>query len=277
MPTPSNGDPWQDFTGHEQLLVAFDQASGMQAVIALHSTALGPALGGVRMSLYADRPEPKMAARQDALRLSRAMTYKNALAGLSHGGGKGVIFGDPTNKSVEVLHAFGRLVSSLNGRYITAGDVGMSVADMDTIGQTCQWTTGRSPENGGIGDSGILTAVGVWQGMRAAAAHVWGTPELAAHLAAEIDRSTWSPLPVFNLIRQLGAVDQLELERTLNMGIGMVSILPSGDAQNAIDLLAARGVSAWVCGVVRARGDGEVGDSAAKGGGGGAVMLVGQH
>ncbi len=180
MPTPITGDPWQDFTGHEQLLVALDQASGMQAVIALHSTALGPALGGVRMSLYADRPEPEMAARQDALRLSRAMTYKNALAGLSHGGGKGVIFGDPTNKSVEVLHAFGRLVSSLNGRYITAGDVGMSVADMDTIGQTCQWTTGRSPESGGIGDSGILTAVGVWQGMRAAAAHVWGTPELAA-------------------------------------------------------------------------------------------------
>jgi hypothetical protein len=107
MPTPITGDPWQDFTGHEQLLVALDQASGMQAVIALHSTALGPALGGVRMSLYADRPEPEVAARQDALRLSRAMTYKNALAGLSHGGGKGVIFGDPTNKSVEVLHAFG--------------------------------------------------------------------------------------------------------------------------------------------------------------------------
>ncbi|CAB4998861.1 unannotated protein [freshwater metagenome] len=100
---------------------------------------------------------------------------------------------------------------------------------------------------------------------------------LPAHLAAEIDRSTWSPLPIFNLIRQLGAVDQLELERTLNMGIGMVAILPAVEAQNAIDLLAARGVNAWVCGVVRVRGDGEVGDSAGKGGGGGVVMLVGQH
>ncbi|MDA3022657.1 MAG: valine dehydrogenase [Actinomycetota bacterium] len=177
--------PWADFAGHEELVVAYDEASGMQAVIAVHSTVLGPALGGVRMSCYADRPEsgdqPRRteAARHDALRLSRAMTYKNALAGLDHGGGKGVIFGDPGNKSVEVLHAFGRLVASLNGRYITAGDVGMSVADMDTIGQTCRWTTGRSPESGGLGDSGILTAVGVWQAMRAAAGQVWGTCDLA--------------------------------------------------------------------------------------------------
>lgn len=170
--------PWSDFDGHEQVVVAYDEASGMQAVIAVHSTALGPALGGVRMSLYADRPEPAAAARHDALRLSRAMTYKNALAGLDHGGGKGVIFADPANKSTAVLHAFGRLVSSLNGRYLTAGDVGMSVADMDIVGETCGWTTGRSPENGGVGDSGILTAVGVWQGMRAAAGQVWGTPEL---------------------------------------------------------------------------------------------------
>ena len=177
--------PWADFAGHEELVVAYDEASGMQAVIAVHSTVLGPALGGVRMSRYADRPESgdqpgrTEAARHDALRLSRAMTYKNALAGLDHGGGKGVIFGDPGNKSVEVLHAFGRLVASLNGRYITAGDVGMSVADMDTIGQTCRWATGRSPENGGLGDSGILTAVGVWQAMRAAAGQVWGTCDLA--------------------------------------------------------------------------------------------------
>ena len=177
--------PWADFAGHEELVVAYDEASGMQAVIALHSTVLGPALGGVRMSCYTDHQGatessgPAAAARQDALRLSRAMTYKNALAGLDHGGGKGVIFGDPGNKSVEVLHAFGRLVTSLGGRYITAGDVGMSVADMDTIGQTCRWTTGRSPASGGVGDSGILTAVGVWQAMRAAAGQIWGTCDLA--------------------------------------------------------------------------------------------------
>ena len=102
--------PWADFAGHEELVVAYDEASGMQAVIALHSTVLGPALGGVRMSCYTDHQGatessgPAAAARQDALRLSRAMTYKNALAGLDHGGGKGVIFGDPGNKSRCCMH-----------------------------------------------------------------------------------------------------------------------------------------------------------------------------
>ncbi|MSO27765.1 MAG: phosphoribosylformylglycinamidine cyclo-ligase [Candidatus Nanopelagicales bacterium] len=100
---------------------------------------------------------------------------------------------------------------------------------------------------------------------------------LPAHLAVDIDRSSWSPLPIFNLIGRLGAVDQLELERTLNMGIGMVAILPESDAKRAIDLLVGRGVGAWVCGVVRARVESEMGDAEAKGGGGGAVTLVSQH
>jgi valine dehydrogenase (NAD+) len=107
------------------------------------------------------------------------MTYKNALAGLAHGGGKGVIVADPAAKSRAVLHAYGRLVSSLGGRYVTAGDVGMTVADMDVIGEVNPWTTGRSPESGGVGDSGILTALGVFEGMRASAQFVWGTPDLA--------------------------------------------------------------------------------------------------
>ena len=174
----SETNPWSDFEGHEELVIASDAESGMRALIALHSTTLGPALGGVRISAYPASSCPEAAARQDALRLSAAMTYKNSLAGLDFGGGKGVILADPANKTRELLHAYGRMVRSLNGRYVTAGDVGMDVSDMDLIGEECPWTTGRSPENGGVGDSGILTAVGVWQGMRAAAQHVWGKPEL---------------------------------------------------------------------------------------------------
>jgi valine dehydrogenase (NAD+) len=107
------------------------------------------------------------------------MTYKNALAGLDHGGGKAVIVADPDSKPVDLLHAYGQLVNSLDGRYVTAGDVGMSVEDMDTIGEVCRWTTGRSPAHGGVGDSGILTAFGVFQGMRAGAESIWGSPDLA--------------------------------------------------------------------------------------------------
>lgn len=134
------------------------------------------------MSTYAhagDASDAHAAAYADALRLSRAMTYKNALAGLHHGGGKAVIVHDPDHKTPELLHAFGRMVCSLDGRYVTAGDVGMTVADMDTIGEACRWTTGRSVENGGVGDSGILTAIGVHAGMRAGAEAAFGSADLA--------------------------------------------------------------------------------------------------
>ncbi len=107
------------------------------------------------------------------------MTYKNSLAGLDHGGGKGVILGVPQDKDPRVLRAYGRLVASLDGRYVTAGDVGVTVADMDVIAETCPWTTGRSPERGGVGDSGILTALGVFRGLQASAAAVFGTDDLS--------------------------------------------------------------------------------------------------
>jgi valine dehydrogenase (NAD+) len=177
--TSSPVDPWQGFEGHERTVVACDPASGVQFVVAVHSTVLGPALGGTRMAAYADEPSPGAAAYADALRLSRAMTYKNALAGLDHGGGKGVILADPSTKSEHLLHAYGRLVASMQGSYVTAGDVGMTVDDMDVIGQVCPWTTGRSPEQGGVGDSGILTALGVFRAMQACAQVVFGSPDLA--------------------------------------------------------------------------------------------------
>ena len=175
---PPTIDPWTGFHGHERVVVAEDSDTGLRAVIAIHSTALGPALGGTRMSMYADSDRPGAAAYADALRLSRAMSYKNALAGLDHGGGKGVIINDPRTRTDDVLRAYGRVVDSLGGIYVTAADLGITVHDMDIIGETCRWTTGRSPERGGVGDSGILTAVGVWHGMRACAQTVWGDPNL---------------------------------------------------------------------------------------------------
>ncbi|WP_330174966.1 valine dehydrogenase [Streptomyces sp. NBC_01498] len=161
--------------GHEQVVLCQDRASGLKAVIALHSTALGPGLGGTRFYPYASEQE----AVVDALNLSRGMSYKNALAGLDHGGGKAVIIGDPEQiKTEELLLAYGRFVASLGGRYVTACDVGTYVADMDVVARECRWTTGRSPENGGAGDSSVLTAFGVFQGMRASAQHLWGDPTL---------------------------------------------------------------------------------------------------
>ncbi|MET7549859.1 MULTISPECIES: Leu/Phe/Val dehydrogenase [unclassified Streptomyces] len=164
-----------DQGGHEQVVLCQDRASGLKAVIAIHSTALGPALGGTRFYPYPSEEE----AVADALNLARGMSYKNAMAGLDHGGGKAVIIGDPEKiKTEELLLAYGRFVASLGGRYVTACDVGTYVADMDVVARECRWTTGRSPENGGAGDSSVLTAFGVFQGMRASAQHLWGDPTL---------------------------------------------------------------------------------------------------
>jgi valine dehydrogenase (NAD+) len=161
---------------HEQVVFCRDEPSGLRAIIAIHSTALGPALGGTRFHPYATEQD----ALTDVLNLSRAMSYKNAMAGLDHGGGKAVILADPAkDKSEALLRAYGRFIQSLNGRYITACDVGTYVEDMDVVARECEFVTGRSLVHGGAGDSSILTAFGVFQGMRAAAEHIWGTPTLA--------------------------------------------------------------------------------------------------
>ncbi|MGC4745144.1 Glu/Leu/Phe/Val family dehydrogenase [Micromonospora sp. DT201] len=162
-------------TGHEQVVFCQDKQSGLKAIIGIYSTALGPALGGTRFYPYASEED----ALADVLDLSRGMAYKNALAGLDLGGGKAVIWGDPEQiKSEALLRAYGRFVESLGGRYYTACDVGTYVADMDVVARETRYVTGRSVEHGGAGDSSILTAWGVFQGMRAAAEHVWGTPSL---------------------------------------------------------------------------------------------------
>ena len=198
-------NPWSEFNGHEEVVVASDPATGLKSIIAIHSTALGPALGGTRMSSYSDSPDPHAAAYSDALRLARAMSLKNSLAGLPHGGGKAVLLGDPHNKSREQLLAYGDLIESLGGKYVTAGDVGMQVADMDTVGERSRWVTGRSPENGGVGDSGILTAVGVWQGMKAAAQFTYDTPSLSDRLVAVVGAGKVGGRLINHLITEEGA------------------------------------------------------------------------
>lgn len=161
--------------GHERVLYGHDRVTGLRAIIAIHDTTLGPALGGTRFYDYTD----ETSALRDVLRLSRGMTYKAAMAGLSLGGGKAVILGDPMRlKTADLLRAYGRLVESLNGDYITAGDVGTTSADMDVIGQVTDHVVARTRAHGGSGDSAPLTAFGVYQSMRAAAQHVWGAPGL---------------------------------------------------------------------------------------------------
>ncbi|HEY6739611.1 MAG TPA: Glu/Leu/Phe/Val dehydrogenase dimerization domain-containing protein [Actinopolymorphaceae bacterium] len=162
-------------TGHEQVVYCSDPASGLKAIIAIYSTALGPSLGGTRFYPYATEHD----ALSDVLDLSTAMAYKSALAGLDLGGGKAVIIGDPHHdKSEALLRAYGRFVCSLGGRYLTACDVGTYSEDMDVIARECPYVTGRTVEHGGAGDSSILTAYGVYQGMRATAERVWGDPSL---------------------------------------------------------------------------------------------------
>ncbi len=176
MSAPLDADVFELGSEHEQVVFANDPATGLKAIVAIHSTALGPALGGTRFYPYASTAD----AVQDVLNLSRGMSYKAALAGLDLGGGKAVIIGDPaTLKSEALLRAYGRFVQSLNGRYYTACDVGTFSADMDDIARECSFVTGRTVAHGGAGDSSVLTAYGVFQGMRAAAEVAWGTDSLA--------------------------------------------------------------------------------------------------
>jgi valine dehydrogenase (NAD+) len=174
--TSSGVDVFELGSEHEQVVFCQDRATGLKAIIAIHSTALGPALGGTRFYPYASTDD----AIVDVLNLSRGMSYKNALAGLDLGGGKAVIIGDPaTLKTEALLRAYGRFVQSLDGRYFTACDVGTFSEDMDHVARECDFVTGRTVAHGGAGDSSVLTAFGTFQGMRAAAEQAWGEPTLA--------------------------------------------------------------------------------------------------
>ncbi|MFB9887706.1 Glu/Leu/Phe/Val dehydrogenase dimerization domain-containing protein [Balneatrix alpica] len=152
-----------DFAGHEQVVFCHDRHSGLRAIIAIHNTKLGPALGGCRMYAYPSEAD----ALTDVLRLSEGMSYKSALAGLPLGGGKSVIIGDPkTAKTPELLQAFGRALEQLGGRYITAEDSGTSVADMATIASQTRHVVGHMSEHGSHGDPSPSTAYGTFVGLR---------------------------------------------------------------------------------------------------------------
>jgi leucine dehydrogenase len=167
--------------GHEQVLYGYDPASGLRTIIAIHSTDLGPALGGTRFYPYPDEES----ALIDVLRLAKGMTYKAAAAGLDLGGGKAVIIGDPaTDKSERLFRAFGRIVDSLRGRYITAEDVGTTSADMELVRRETRWATGIPVAEGGSGDPSPMTARGLLAACQAVSQHLWGSTDLAGRRVA---------------------------------------------------------------------------------------------
>ncbi|MET0251395.1 MAG: Glu/Leu/Phe/Val dehydrogenase dimerization domain-containing protein [Novosphingobium sp.] len=174
-----------DFDDHEAVTVVRDAASGLTAIIAVHSTHLGPAAGGTRFWHY---PEPEKAMR-DALRLSRGMSYKNAMAGLPMGGGKAVILADAAaTKTADMLAAFGDAVEALGGRYVTAEDVGIGEADMVAVAQRTSYVTGLPSPGGGAagGDPGPFTSLGIYHGIKAAVAHKLGRDRLTGiHVAIQ--------------------------------------------------------------------------------------------
>lgn len=163
------------FNDHEQIVFCHDKDTGLKAIIGIHNTVLGPALGGTRMWKYANEWE----ALNDVLRLSRGMTYKSAVSGLNLGGGKAVIIGDAkTEKTPEMMRKFGEFIHSLSGKYITAEDVGTTTPDMDIIRDVTPHVTGISESRGGSGNPSPVTAYGVYMGMKAAAMHQFGSNNL---------------------------------------------------------------------------------------------------
>lgn len=167
--------------GHEFVVHASDERTGLRAIVAVHSTVLGPALGGTRFYPYSD----EQSALTDVLRLSSGMTLKSAAAGLDLGGGKAVIIGDPdTHRTEALLEVYGRVVENLNGRYITAEDVGTTVEDMTVVARRTSHVKGLPVAAGGSGDPSPMTARGVRASMRAVAVELWGDPSLAGRTVA---------------------------------------------------------------------------------------------
>jgi leucine dehydrogenase len=190
-----------DTTGHEQIVFCHNKDVGLKAIIAIHNTVLGPALGGTRMWPY----ESEQDALNDVLRLSRGMTYKNAVAGLNIGGGKAVIIGDPaTDKSEGLFRAFGQFVESLGGRYITAEDVGIDVNDMEFVYRETQYVTGVHQVHGGSGDPSPFTAYGTLQGLLASLNRKFGNEEVG-HYSYAVQGLGHVGLEFVKLLKERGA------------------------------------------------------------------------
>jgi valine dehydrogenase (NAD+) len=186
---------------HEQVVFCRDQLTGLKAIIGIHDTTLGPALGGTRFYPY----QSESWALMDVLRLSWGMTLKAAAAGMPLGGGKAVIIGDPaTLKTPDLLHAYGRFIDGLGGRYITAADVGTASEDLDIVGEVTDHVVGRSQTTGGSGDSGYLTAYGVFRAMQTAAERLWGKDGLDGRTVG-IEGAGKVGYHLVSLVRETGA------------------------------------------------------------------------
>jgi len=211
---------------YEQVVFCHDEASGLKAIIAIHDTTLGPALGGCRMWTYATEDD----AILDALRLARGMTYKAAAAGLNLGGGKTVVLGNAkTDKSEALFRSLGRYIQSLSGRYITAEDVGTNVADMDTIHMETNYVTGISQAYGSSGNPSPMTALGVFRGMQATAKVALGSDDLAGRTVA---------------IQGLGSVGYGLAEQLKAVGANLVVTDINADAvKRAVHELGAKAVA----------------------------------
>ncbi len=212
--------------GHEAVHFGHDQASGLRCIVAIHSTALGPSLGGTRFYPYATDDE----ALTDVLRLSRGMTYKAACAGIMQGGGKAVIIGNPKTHGTDALfEAYGRFVESLSGRYITAEDVGTTVENMHVVATQTSYVTGLPHEDGGSGDPSPATARGVIAAMRAVSQRLWGTDDLRGRRVA---------------IKGIGKVGMSLAERLHDRGAELIVADVNNDAtSHAESALGAKVVS----------------------------------
>ena len=219
--------------GHEQVAMYCDQESGLRAIIAIHDTTLGPSCGGTRIWPYGTEEE----ALTDALRLSRAMTYKSAVAGLPLGGGKGVIIADPrTEKTEAMLRSYGRFVDTLGGRYLTTTDVGSTSADLESIRQETKHVVGLPISSGGSGDTSIMTGLGVYMGMKACAKAAWGSDSLSGRKVAmqgfgKVAYNTAKHLLKENAKVVACDVSPAAVEKATGMGIRVIPIDDIYDAE----------------------------------------------
>lgn len=211
--------------GYEQLVMYTDPEVGLKAIIAIHDTTLGPACGGTRIWPYATEEE----AILDALRLARAMTYKSAAADLPLGGGKAVIIADShTQKTEAMMRAYGRLVDTLQGRYITTTDVGSTGHDMEYVHQETRYAVGLPTSAGGSGDTSVMTGLGVYMGIKACAREVWGSDSLRGKKIAMQGFGKVAYNTAHHLLKedaQLVVTDVYEgaLEQARQMGIKVVA------------------------------------------------------
>lgn len=211
--------------GHEQLIVYSDPEAGLRSIIAIHDTTLGPACGGVRIWPYGTEEE----AIRDVLRLSKAMTYKAAAAGLPLGGGKGVIIADSrTQKTEALLRAYGRFVDSQGGRYLTTTDVGSNGRDLEDIRQETDYVVGLPITAGGSGDTSVMTGLGLYMGMKACAKEAWGSDSLRGKKIAMQGFGKVASQTAHHLLKEdaeLVVTDIYEdaLDRAKDMGIKVVA------------------------------------------------------